>query len=323
MKVIALLPIRNEAWVLRHSLACLSAFCDVVLVNDQASTDPSREICREFPKVALLESSTAQICEQARWTLWDVARDYDGCNLIWCTDADELVSPVLAADFIARDRDQLTPGTVVDCRYYHAWNSPAQYRTGGGPYGPHSKPIAVVDDRRMDYSRARALPLHEERVPITAGSRRLQAEDVPVLHLQWLLPRRNQARQAWYRGREWMQQERKAAEINAAYAGTLPSHRVDTATIPLAWMEGLTLPDIAVDRDSSWQEAELVRWFDERGPEFFEPLEIWHVPALQQEFQRRVGRRPRPDRSYLPPWPARAAHFGRRVFNAVRRRLPM
>ena len=323
MKVIALLPIRNEAWVLRHSLACLSAFCDVVLVNDQASTDQSREICRGFPNVVLLESPTAQICEQARWTLWDAARDYDGSNLIWCTDADELVSPRLVRNFIERDRDRLTPGTVVDCLYYHAWNSPAQYRTGGGVYGPHWKPIAVVDDRRMDYSRTRALPLHEERVPVTPASRRLRADSVPVLHLQWLLPRRNQMRQAWYRGREWIQQERSAAAINDIYSGTLPAQKVATAPIPPAWLQGLTLPDLAVDRDASWQEAEVLQWFDERGPEFFEPLEIWHVDLLRDAFRRRVGRAPKPDRSYLPPWPARARHFGQRLVNAARRRLPM
>jgi hypothetical protein len=51
MKIIALMPVRNEAWVLPHSLACLSAFCDVILVNDQSSEDESREICRRFPKV--------------------------------------------------------------------------------------------------------------------------------------------------------------------------------------------------------------------------------------------------------------------------------
>ena len=55
MKIIALLPVRNEAWVLRHALACLSGFCDVVLVSDQQSDDGSREICTGFPKVRLIE----------------------------------------------------------------------------------------------------------------------------------------------------------------------------------------------------------------------------------------------------------------------------
>src|SRR5260221_7948741 len=45
VKIIALLPIRNEAWVLEHALACLSGFCDVIIASDQQSTDDSRAIC--------------------------------------------------------------------------------------------------------------------------------------------------------------------------------------------------------------------------------------------------------------------------------------
>src|SRR3954470_15498385 len=101
MKIIALMPVRNEAWVLPHSLRSLSAFCDVILVNDQDSEDESREICRQFPKVVVLASKQRLVCEQARWQLLDAARDYDGHNLLWCTDADELISPVLATRFFA------------------------------------------------------------------------------------------------------------------------------------------------------------------------------------------------------------------------------
>ena len=56
MKVIALMPVRNEAWVLEHSLRCLSGYCDVILVADQDSEDASREICRGFPRVTVLET---------------------------------------------------------------------------------------------------------------------------------------------------------------------------------------------------------------------------------------------------------------------------
>ena len=65
-------------------------FCDVILVNDQQSEDDSREIARRFSKVVWLESPDSKICEQARWQLLDAPAHYDGTNLIWCTDADEL-----------------------------------------------------------------------------------------------------------------------------------------------------------------------------------------------------------------------------------------
>ena len=321
MKIIALLPIKNEAWVLEHTLACLSGFCDVVLVNDQQSEDDSREIAKRFPKVVWIDSPESQICEQARWQLWDTARQYDGTNLLWCTDADEVVSPRLAVQFLKQQQAQLAAGTVVDCLYCHFWNGSTRYRTGLGPYTPYAKAVAIVDDRRMNYDRSRALPLHEERVPITPESPRMRAEGVPVMHLQWLLPNRSQMRQAWYRCREWMQGDRSAATINSFYSVTLPTWYVQTAPIPPDWLDGVTLPVTAIDKEPSWQQADILGWFDERGVEFFEPIEIWHVPALCAEFQRRAGRNPHPDRSYVPAWPDRAKRFSKRVFHAVRRRI--
>jgi hypothetical protein len=321
MKVIALLPIKNEAWVLAHTLACLSGFCDVILINDQQSQDDSRAIARRFSKAVWIESSDSKICEQARWQLWDVARDYEGSNLLWCTDADELIAPQRLREYIDREGARLAGGTVISANYVHLWGEQGRYRSGLGGYAPYWKPVAIVDDRRHDYDRSRALPLHEERVPMDPGAPRLQADTAPVLHLQWLLPNRSQLRQAWYRCREWMQGERSAAAINALYAGTLPQRFVPTAPTPAEWLQGLTLPGTDIDAEPSWQQADILRWFGERGVEFFEPLEIWGVPLLRDEFHRRTGRRPHADRSYREPWQRRARSFGLRAWNAARRRV--
>ena len=111
------------------------------------------------------------------------------------------------------------------------------------------------------------------------------------------------------------------AAINAAYSHTLPQSYAPTAPVGADWLDGVTLPDTNVDAEPSWQEADIIGWFNERGVEFFEPLEIWHVPALRAQFQQRLGRNPKPDRSYMPPWPDRARRFSKRVFHAVRRRI--
>jgi len=94
-----------------------------------------------------------------------------------------------------------------------------------------------------------------------------------------------------------------------------------TARIVEGNVMDVPLPDASIDSQPSWQEAEIFTWFDRHGIEFFEGLEIWHVPALRAEFRRRVGRSPRPDRSYMPAWPVRARRFGKRVFHAVKRRI--
>jgi len=319
MKIIGLLPVKNEAWVLPHALASLSAFCDVVIVADQNSDDASREICRAFPKVVLIESAESRTCTRARWQLLDAARNYEGCNLLWCTDADELVSPSAATSFLGERRSELVPGTVIECRYVHLWGGFDRYRVFSVNYGPTWKALALVDDRRMDWNRANLLSLHEPRVPIDGAAATIRA-DVTVLHLQWLLPKRTQSRQAWYRCREWLD-GRDSAGINERYQGTLPAPRARTAPVPPAWVHDVTFPDLAVDDDESWTDRDLVRWFTEHTPQHFEPLEIWHIARLRDEFVRATGRRPRPDRSHRPPWPVRARSFARRIAAGARRRL--
>ncbi|HXI28978.1 MAG TPA: glycosyltransferase [Vicinamibacterales bacterium] len=321
MKVIALVPVKDEAWVLPQALAALSAFADVVIVADQNSADTSREICRSFPKVVLIESAESRTCTRARWQLLDAARGYDGCNLLWSTDADELVSPSAVSAFVERRRDALKPGTVVQCQYIHLWNGFGDYRVFDTKYGPQWKELALVDDRRMDWNRANVLSLHEPRVPIDGASGTVRADEVAVLHLQWLLGRRTQSRQAWYRCREWLD-GRSAPEINERYAATLPTPSARTSPVPDAWIRDLTMPDLAADREESWTDRDLRRWFGEHGPEHFEPLEIWHIAALRDAFVRKTGREPRPDRSYRPPWTARAGSFARRLAAGARRRLP-
>jgi Glycosyl transferase family 2 len=320
MKIIGLLPVKNEAWVLPHALASLTAFCDVVIVADQNSDDGSREICRTFPKVVLIESAESRTCTRARWQLLDAARSYDGFNLLWSTDADELVSPSAARSFIDRRRGELTPGTIVECRYVHLWGGFDRYRVFSVHYAPKWKELALVDDRRMDWNRAHLLSLHEPRVPIDGAAKTIQA-DVAVLHLQWLLPNRTQSRQAWYRCREWLD-GRDAAGINERYQGTLPAPRAPTEPVPPAWVRDVTFPDLAVDAEESWTDRDLGRWFSEHTPQHFEPLEIWHIVGLREQFLRAAGRAPRPDRSYRPPWPVRARSFARRMAAGARRRMP-
>lgn len=326
MKIIALVPVRNEAWVLEHSLACWSGFCDAVIVADQRSNDASREICRRFPKAVLLEAAETQavdrLPQQARWRLLDAARQFDGNNLLWCTDADELTPPALAKAYLERHADELTPRRVVECRFYNMWNGVTSYRQDLSVYGPRWKPMAFVDDRIVDYPRSPDLrPLHEPRMPVETDASALKAEGVPVLHLQFAMWNRNQVKQAWYRCIEWLDRRASAAQINDFYSITLPSWYVHTERVPAGWLGGVTLPPASIDLEPWWHEAEILAWFDRHGVEFFEPLEIWHVPALRTEFRRRTGRSPRPDRSYAAPWPAQVKRLGRRIFNAARRRI--
>ena len=320
MKTIALLPVRNEAWILENSLECLSGFCDVIIVSDQNSEDASREICRRFPKVVLLESRTAGVCEVGRWSLLDAAREYEGRNLLWCTDADELISPAAFNAFREARGNELTPGTVLECRFYHLWNRPDRFRDDGSPYSPYWKAFGLVDNRTTDYDRSPSLPLHQPRVPLGDGQIVLRSDEIHVLHLQWLLGEINQIKQAWYRCKELLDGS-SPPEINARYSITLPAPRARTSPVPAEWIAGVRFPQFAAEAESTWQEREIFQWLENYGPQYFEPLEMWHIPRLGEYFREHTGRRPKADRSYVPPLTQRARRLAGRVAKGTRRRL--
>lgn len=331
--MIALLPVRNEAWVLPHSLACFSAFCDIVIVSDQGSTDGSRDIYPRFPKVVGIDrapSTDRAMAASRRWQLLDAARNYEGNNLLFSIDADEFIAAPMVQSWLTHPSTPLAPGTFFRCGYYQLWNwafdsaqGRASYRDDDSPYQPQLKLMAFVDDRRVDFTRSPAdAQLHEPRVPEGPDARVVDAPDLPVLHLQWLLPHYNQIKQAWYRCRELVDGRQSAVELNEFYSITLPGPGVKTSPVPPGWLDGLTFPDFAaIDRQPSWHMAEILEWFDVHGSEFFEPLEIWHIDALRQQFRRRVGREPKPDRSYLTPWHQQARKTARQYAGAAWRRV--
>ena len=92
MKIIAILPVRNESWIIRHNLNILVEICDEILVTDGDSTDGTREICSSFEKVHLLtdEEKGPVKKENRRKILLERARDFEGFNYILALDADEL-----------------------------------------------------------------------------------------------------------------------------------------------------------------------------------------------------------------------------------------
>ena len=60
-QLIVITPVRNEAWVLEAFLTHCSSWADHIIIADQHSTDGSREIAQQFPKVTLIDNPTDEI----------------------------------------------------------------------------------------------------------------------------------------------------------------------------------------------------------------------------------------------------------------------
>lgn len=92
-KIIAITPIRNEAWVLDAYLACTSSWADFIILADQHSTDGSREIAIKYPKVILIDNPLEEMNQaEARKLLFREVDKIEGDKIVFAIDADEFLS---------------------------------------------------------------------------------------------------------------------------------------------------------------------------------------------------------------------------------------
>lgn len=291
MKKIVLLPVKNESWILRHTLQNFSSFADAIIIADQDSTDGSLEIYKEFPKVSVINNPAKGHSNTARWMLLDECRKQHGTgNIIFCIDADEMISSKTAHDIVAAAQ----PGTSFELPWIQLWKSTDVYRTDS-VWANNFKGIAFYDDGAVDYDRTFALNDHVGRIPQTKNLIRLQ--DNPLLHLQWIAWDAVQIKQAWYRCTEWIAKKRSPRAINHAYAVSMDGPHVRLATTPTEWLANI--PEVAAvkpesDISQNWHYQQILAWFDQYGVEFFEPLQIWHIPQFRDIFIKKMNRQPRP-----------------------------
>ena len=71
--------------------------------------------------------------------------------------------------------------------------------------------------------------------------------------------------------------------------------------MPKSWYDGIVLPKVE-NFDPEWKDNSFVRadllpgiykYFEDYGVEYFEKLNIWHVPQLRNYFIKQTARMPR------------------------------
>jgi hypothetical protein len=218
-------------------------------------------------------------------------------------DADEAFS----APFHQQGRwriSALGPGECLSLPWVALWLSPRQFRNDGSAWRPRAKEFVFCDDAG-DYAPGR--DLHTSRLPdadfVCADS--VSVNDGCVLHYQFVNWDFLQLKQAWYRCLERVRGG-SPTRINWSYAITLDkSDDSHCSVVPEEWTDGLAMPAALPALGDTWRFRQILYWFNDFGPEFFEPLQIWHVPELQAEFRRRTGRLPRPQHLLPRLWGAR------------------
>ncbi|MCK9344971.1 MAG: glycosyltransferase [Candidatus Pacebacteria bacterium] len=297
MKIITLVPVKNEGWILRFSLKNFSLFSDEIIILDDHSTDDLLEIAQEYPKVRVVPFETTERhvdMSLRRNILLQEGRRSNGTHFVFL-DADETFSGEFSKK-LKETVSSMDKGATL----FLPW---VLIRQDNGELCFNStdrsiyKDFIFSDDGTSTYKKQF---LSEERTP---GDHTLKTyhsfETGYVLHFQKIAQKRNQLKQAWYRCSELVEGSRSARRINATYRHSKESVARNKELLK----DEFTLSnfkDIRTDADYDFYIQQISTLFEQKNIVFFESLDIWDIPELREMFVRKVGRGP--EARVFPDW---------------------
>lgn len=296
MKLIALIPVRNEDWVLAISLRAALRWCDEVVVLLHACTDRSAaivgEVSRENPfRVTVLDDSGETWNEMPQRQRMLQAARMNGATHIAIVDADEILTGNLI-DGIKRDVSELPAGWLLELPGYNLRSSLTRYHTNG-IWGNRWFANIFVDHPSLSWTGDQFH--HREPFGIKQRTKfSYQHGNCGILHLWGASERRLIAKHRLYKITERLRwPEKPAAEIERMYSwatkGELGNPAYGTpetwtyAECPWEWWKPYADLVTHVDKDANmyldlhavpWQEAECARLIALHGADKFTGLDL-------------------------------------------------
>lgn len=293
MKLVAIMPARNEDWVIGLSARAALRWCDAIAILDHASTDRTPEILAdlvaEFPgRVSVTRIDDTGWYEMAhRDVLLTRAREM-GATHIAIVDADE----VLTANILhsIRETVETVPhGGILSLPGYNLRGSKDMFHASG-IWGGRWFSLAFANDPRLCWSGDQFH--HREPMGVHLGSwRPVQQMQGGIMHLWGASERRLRAKHAHYKVTERLRWPAKqVADIDAMYSLAIhgspwPEYgRPDAwayAAVPGNWWAAYAdlMHHLDVDAEP-WQEADTRRLCAEYGTERFAGLDLFGLEAL-------------------------------------------
>lgn len=297
MKIITLVPVKNEAWILHFSLTNFSLFSDEIIILDDGSTDESMSIAKTFPKVAVIPFTAKEKhvdMSVRRNKLLEEGRLRGGTHFV-CLDADE----TLSSRYISILRDHLESLSIGDTlllpwitvfqkndSYYFSEKETTSYKN-----------FIFCDDKKSMYPQQ---SISETRTPpLTGNNIHLPYEDGCVFHFQYIAQERTAMKQVWYMCNELVEGRRSARRINATYRHTKGTADRYKEPVDDSFVMGVK-NTINTSISDSYHKEKVLEFFKTYSILFFENLDIWHIQSLYDQFKKEVGKAPIP--KTFPSW---------------------
>ena len=283
MKLVGIMPVRNEDWCLGFTLRVALKWCDQLIVADHGCTDGSRAIMESLGRdgVIVRDDREDRWNEmQQRQMLLEEARSC-GATHVALIDADEFITANLLGG-IRGYLQMLSPGQLVELPGYNLRQDntlPMRYHSNG-VWGNRWFATAFPDSPGAHWGGDQ----FHHREPMGVAWRRWR----PVaqghggtLHLWGASERRLRAKHALYRVTERIRwPEKPAAEIERYYnLATTPREPWKFKGVPPEWLETYQdlMPYLHIDAEP-WQVSEVKRLVLEHGVQKFHGLDLLGVP---------------------------------------------
>jgi hypothetical protein len=316
MKIIALMPVKNEEWILPTTLEDLSRYIDDLVVCDGSDEDNSRVVIKKYGGHLISESKTLD------YSLWrsellKKGRELGGTHFIWL-DADESFTNNFHTNYI-KILKSLKPGQAVTMEWICLWKSVFKQRFDNSIWVKSYKDFIFCDDQISDF---KTKVIHESRTPVIINNEnliKLSPKFGAVLHFQFVPFLRFQEKQAYMRCRELLISNREAPAINKDYSITNDNTKINTINVPRTWISDFqNLEKIEALGNNHYYLKKIFNYFSEFGVEKFEPLDIWHIDALKDFFVNSLGRNPQP-KLYAPSLREKISYFKASTIKAIKK----
>jgi len=288
VKLVGLLTVRNEQWVLGLTVRAALSAMDELIVVDHASDDATPEIlaqvAAEHPgRVHLLREEDSSWREAAiRQRLLDEARGR-GATHVCALDADEVIAGTLLPGL----RDELAalaPGEGLRVPWIDLWRNLDEFRDDSSPFSRSRGILGFRDHPGVGYRPSdQGIDIHVRKPKGLLGQRCFPAsrEEGGVLHLAYVHGSRIWTRTVWYKMIELLRfrDHRTPEQLNEMYHSSyLDETDLRTSPVPPAWWAPYAALRNQVDLSAaSWFEQECRRLWNEHGARAFQGLDLWGV----------------------------------------------